>query len=300
MSYTPTEKMPANLLKVGACCLHDGAAYRCIRRASTIHLAHVETGIVREIAGTEPVTRAVPDARPGIILGHAPGERTTVGALPAGALVIVESAGRWELGRVSPAILTRRGWRGRNFRVATPWQRSPSRVCVCLDAPCWLAVKVADVPLEPVRVKPEPVKRERPSRALGRAPWRDPPKPKREPARIVVARPPPIVDVPPPPPPARIVPPTPEGATEWWTLHRTTKRGQQETLLFAERADADAYVRTRRLERVPTRLKGNIRTERTEDGLLRAYLPPPSFQGKPIPPKKARLPYKDDDDRDDD
>jgi hypothetical protein len=307
-SYTPTQPQPANLLKVGAVCLHEGAAHRCIRRAATIHLADVQTGAVREVSGVTVVTRAVPAATPGVILGHAPGGQTTVGDLPAGALVLVRTGVRWELARADPSIITVRGRRARGFKAVTPWQRSPTRFRARLDAPCWLAVQVAEVPLKHVRAKPAPVKRVRPSRALGRAPWREPPKPPRQkkpvpavqPPRVAVARSAPIVDVPPPPPPPRVIAPVPEGAREWWTLHRTTKRGQQETLLFAERADADAYVRTRGLERVPTRLRGNVRTEATEDGLLRAYLPPPSFGGKPIPVKKARLPYKDDDDRDDD
>jgi hypothetical protein len=303
--------MPANNQKVGAVCLYEGAAYRCVRRASTIHLADVQTGAVREVSGVTVVTRAVPSARPGVILGHQPGQKTTVGELPAGALVIVESAGRWELGRVSPAVLTCRGRAERTIRTATPWQRAPSTIRAPVSALCWLAVQVAEVRLRVERQKLPPPKRVRKAarRSTPKPPPREPPAPKPprqkkptkvEPSRVVVARSAPIVDVPPPPPPPRVIAPVPEGAREWWTLHRTTRRGQQETLLFTERADADAYVRTRGLERVPTRLRGNVRTEATEDGLLRAYLPPPTFGGKPIPPRKARLPYKDDDDRDDD
>lgn len=299
MSYIPTSQMPSNLLKVGAVCLYEGAAYRCIRRASTIHLADVQTGAVREVSGVTVVTRAVPAATPGVILGHQPGEQTTVGELSAGALVLVRTGTRWELARADPSIITVRGRKARGFKAVTPWQRSPTRFRTAVDAPCWFAVQVAEVPLKHVRAKPAPVKRVRPSRARPKS-QHAPRKPPPVASQIVIARSAPIVDVPPPPPPPRVIAPVPEGAQEWWTLHRTTRRGQQETLLFAERADADAYVRTRGLERVPTRLRGNLRTEATEDGLLRAYLPPPSFGGKPIPAKKARLPYKDDDDRDDD
>jgi len=298
-SYTPTQPQPANNLKVGAVCFHEGAAHRCIRRASTIHLADVQTGAVREVSGVTVVTRAVPAATPGVILGHAPGEQTTVGELPAGALVLVRTGTRWELARVDPSIITVRGRWARGFKAVTPWQRSPTRFRAAVDAPCWFAVQVAEVPLKHVRAKPPPVKRVRPSPARPKS-EHAPRKPPPVASQIVIARSAPIVDVPPPPPPPRVIAPVPESAKEWWTLHRTTRRGQQETLLFAERADADAYVRTRGLERVPTRLRGNLRTEATEDGLLRAYLPPPSFGGKPIPQKKARLPYKDDDDRDDD
>lgn len=297
--YTPTEAQPANNLKVGACCLLDGRVYRCIRRASLVTLADVETGTTRDVLGIERVTRAVPSGTPGTILGHVAGAETTAGQLPTGVLVLVRTGWRWELARADPSIITVRGRKARGFKAVTPWQRSPTRFRTAVDAPCWFAVQVAEVPLKHVRAKPPPVKRVRPSRARPKS-EHVPRKPPPAASQIVIARSAPIVDVPPPPPPPRVIAPVPDGAREWWTLHRTTRRGQQETLLFAERADADAYVRTRGLERVPTRLRGNIRTEPTADGLLRAYLPLPTFGGKPIPPPKSRLPYKDDDERDDD
>lgn len=296
--FTITDTMPANVLKMGACCLLDGRIYRCIRRAAVITLADVETGATRDVAGIQDVARALSSGEPGLILGHVAGAVLTVGAAPAGVLVLVRTGWRWELARADPSIIHIRRRPCRGFRAVTPWQRSPTRFRTPVDAPCWLAVPIADVQLRHVRAKPAAVKRARPSRARPRSEHalRKPPPVA---SQLVIARSAPIVDVPKPAPPPARAPSPPADLPSWWTLHRTTRDGRQETLLFAERRDADAFVRLRGWERSPTLARGNFKTESTADGLLRVALPPRTFGGKQIPPRKQRLPHKDDEEDED-
>lgn len=296
--YVPTESQPANNLKVGACCVIGSRAYRCIRRAALVTLADVETGATHDVPGVEVVTRAVPTERPGVVLGHVAGDATTAGQLAPGVLVLIRTGWRWELARADPSLIHIRRRPCRGFRAVTPWQRSPTRFRTPVDAACWLAVPVADVQLRHVRAKPVAAKRARSSRARPRS-EHAPRKPPPVASQLVIARSAPIVDVPKPAPPPAQAPSPPADLPSWWTLHRTTRDGRQETLLFAERRDADAFVRLRGWERSPTLARGNFKTESTADGLLRVALPPRTFGGKQIPPRKQQLPYKDDEEDED-
>ncbi len=320
-----TEATPANVLKLSGCCLHDGRIYRCIRRAATITLADVETGAVRDVAGVDVITRAVPASVPGALLGHVSGKPITAEIAPAGVLVLIRTGWRWELARAEPTPFAFKGRQMRNFRAVTPWQRSPTRFRVPIDAPCWLAVPVAEVALK--HAKARPVARPRPSRARPvsehaprkRAPaesqvvWgKSKPKPTTEPA--------PPAQLPEPPLPKgrqdlpwaedrsrkqAPLPPLPEGWKEWFSLKRTTKDLRQETLLFETSAEAKVVRLQMRSEQDILLLRGIFATETTHDGLLRAYLAPRKDAHKNYPktstkPAKARPRYNEDDDKDED
>lgn len=316
-----TDPLTANHLKVGGCAMLNGRVYRCVTRARLIRLADVETGALLEVPGTTAVVKAVPAERPGVVLGWAPGEQTTVAEAPAGARVLITHVGRWELATIckAPRLNCHRTPR-RGLSIRVPWKRTPDKIAALLSAPCWLAVQVAEVatsrpaPLEPA--PPPPPKKKRPAPREPR-PWRRnvvgarpvpkaPKEPRKRPAppaprvvTAVVVRNAPLVDVPPPPPVAPPLPaPLPPTSREWHTLKRW-RNGRQETLFFETREAAERHRLRAGSEQPILMARGTYRVEPTGDGLMRAVLPVPMYGGKPINVKKVRLPYKDDDEEGD-
>lgn len=322
-----------------------GRVARCLSRGSRQRLAFLDDGDIVDLWPSQRVQRVIPGDRPPVMLGWVVVGETVLQDVPIEACCIVSHNGRWELGQAMGGLVrsySRIEADRRSIRTLYPWDPKPTRILVLASAKAWLVVRPKVLKRNTVDVDwVHPLLRDLPKRhnkgKRGSAPVIEasnnespapatdvlaPPEPEkpRSPRRRVVVPPPPEIRLPEPQVPAgrqdlpwvkpRQVEPAPPselpaGWREWFTLKRTTSDLRQETLLFETRVEAEGYRRRANSEQAILPLRGLLATEKTHDGLLRAYLPPRKDANKkyfkiPTNSTKARPRYNEDDDKDED
>lgn len=322
-----------------------GRVARCLSRGSRQRLAFLDDGEIVDLWPSQRVQRVLPGERPPVMLGWVVVGEAILQDVPIEACCIVSHNGRWELGQAMGGLVrshSRVEADRRSMRTLYPWDPKPTRILVLASAKAWLVVRPKLLKRKTVDVNwVHPLLRDLPKRhnkkQRGSGPMIEvsnnegtaspaevlvPPEPAKP--RVlrqrIVAPPPPEIRLPEPEIPAgrqdlpwarlrRVepvaLPQISDGAREWFTLKRTTHDLRHETLLFETRAEAEVIRRRMNSEQAILPLRGLLKTEKTHDGLLRAYLAPRRDAHRNYPktstkPAKARPRYNEDDDKDED